>query len=47
MTGASRVQAFLGRIPPGHRLRPLPDGSYPLSPSAMTWHIEFFGGSAS
>jgi uncharacterized protein (DUF2336 family) len=47
MAGAARVQAFLGRIPPGHRLRPLPDGSYPLSPSTMTWQIEFFGGCVS
>jgi uncharacterized protein (DUF2336 family) len=47
MPTASRVQAFLGRIPPAHRLRPLADGGYPLSPSAMTWHIEFFGGAAS
>jgi uncharacterized protein (DUF2336 family) len=44
MATASRLQAFLGRIPPAHRLRALADGSYPLSPSAMTWHIEFFGG---
>jgi uncharacterized protein (DUF2336 family) len=47
MATAARIQAFLGRIPPGHRLRPLADGSYPLSPSAMTWHIEFFGGTVS
>ena len=45
MASAARVQALLGRIPPGHRLRPLADGSYPLSPSTMAWHIEFFGGS--
>jgi uncharacterized protein (DUF2336 family) len=44
MATATRLQTFLGRIPPTHRLRPLSDGSYPLSVSTMIWHVEFFGG---
>jgi hypothetical protein len=45
MATAVKLQSFLGRIPPGSRMRPLADGGYPMSPSAMSWHIEFFGGS--
>jgi uncharacterized protein (DUF2336 family) len=45
MAMATRLQGLLGQIPPTHRLRAHADGGYPMSPSAMSWHIEFFGGS--
>jgi uncharacterized protein (DUF2336 family) len=44
MLAASRIQQALGRIPSAKILRPGRDGSYPLTPDAMRWQLEFLTG---
>ncbi len=44
MRGAVRLQLELGHIAGASVLQPRRDGSYPLTPEAMTWQLEFLTG---
>jgi uncharacterized protein (DUF2336 family) len=44
MRAAERLQLALGKLPPTSVLKPRRDGTFPLSPDAMRWQLEFLTG---